>query len=340
MVLFVQFFKKWANSKGNLDQYSAETLIFRTLQAIYFKSVISQINNGTQITDKRLQGYQPFLDEYGVLRLSGRLEMASKLPSTMKNPIVLPQNHHITTLILRHLHEVELSHVDTGASLAAEFRQKYWSPNLTNAAKIIKKKCVRCRLINHKAASQIMATLPDERLVNEETSNFRPFTYIGMDFAGPFEVQAEGKLTITAASKQKKKANLKKINTVKVYALIVTCSQIRALNVEISDNMTTQSFLLAFERHIAKYGLPKIITTDCGKNFHGAFNELAKIRKNDGIVWKWNPPGASHTGGFFRNHGKNVQASSKENVVQKNSYDGRINNNNGKSCGLDKQSTP
>ena len=76
-------------------------------------------------------------------------------------------------------------------------------------------------------------------------------------------------------------------------------------------SLDTDSFLTAFTRMTNRRGVPLEVISDNGMNFVGANNELnellalldqEKIKKNmanKGIKWKFNPPGASHFGGFY-----------------------------------------
>ena len=46
----------------------------------------------------------PFLDEYAILRVGGRIEQAD-LPYEMNHPVILPKRSHVTELIIRHFHQ-------------------------------------------------------------------------------------------------------------------------------------------------------------------------------------------------------------------------------------------
>ena len=53
-----------------------------------------------------------------------------------------------------------------------------------------------------------------------------------------------------------------------------TCLASRAVHIEITNSMQTDSFILALKKFIARRGNVKIITTDNGTTFVGANNEL------------------------------------------------------------------
>ena len=66
-----------------------------------------------------------FEDEKGVWRCRGRLSNV-EVPYAVKNPILLPRSHPMTTLLVRETHE----HVfhDGIKETLTEIRRKYWIP--------------------------------------------------------------------------------------------------------------------------------------------------------------------------------------------------------------------
>ena len=54
----------------------------------------------------------------------------------------------------------------------------------------------------------------------------------------------------------------------------------RALHLEGADNLTTESFILALSRYMARRGHVKIITSDNGSNFIGGEYELRVLFKD------------------------------------------------------------
>ena len=133
-----------------------------------------------------------------------------------------------------------------------------------------------------------MANLPKERL----QADYPPFTRIGIDFFGPFEVKL-GR------------------SVVKRYGVIFTCLSIRAIHLELAHSLDTDSCINALRRFIARRGKPETIRTDNGTNCVGSETELKKeiqrwnihqinefmIQRH--IQWEFNPPSASHFGGVW-----------------------------------------
>lgn len=65
----------------------------------------------------------PFIDENGVLRVGGRLQQ-SELPFESKHPIILHSKHHVTTLIIRAIHD-ETAHGGPQLMITL-LRKTYW----------------------------------------------------------------------------------------------------------------------------------------------------------------------------------------------------------------------
>ena len=93
-----------------------------------------------------------------------------------------------------------------------------------------------------------------------------------------------------------------------------TCLNSRAVHIEITWSMETDSFILALRRVISRRGNIRSIQSDNGTNFVGAFSELQKAFNNmdhdriqqflsthgtDWLIWNRNTPAASHMGGIW-----------------------------------------
>ena len=93
-----------------------------------------------------------------------------------------------------------------------------------------------------------------------------------------------------------------------------TCLASRAVHIEVSHSVITDSFVQALRRLITRRGNVRQIRSDNGSNLVGAEQELihafnetdyAEIQgflqnnNADWIKWKRNPPAASHIGGIW-----------------------------------------
>lgn len=137
-----------------------------------------------------------------------------------------------------------------------------------------------------------MANLPTDRL---ETCP--PFTNVGLDVFGPWE--------ITARRLGGGAANAKR------WGLIFTCLSSRAIHIEVLETMDANSFICALRRFFAIRGPVAKIRCDQGTNFVGGKSQLEdallemdqtriqKFTAEQGCEWVFNPPHASHFGGVW-----------------------------------------
>ena len=158
----------------------------------------------------------PVLDE-GVLRVGGRLSK-SAMPDVAKRPMILPKDHHICTLLLRHIHE-NFGHAGRN-NILSTLRQKYWIVNANSSARKVLTKCVICKRTRGRMGELKMADLPKERL----RADLPPFSNVGVDYLGPFEVK-RGR------------------SFLKLYGVLFLCMSSRAIHLEMAHSMDTDSCL-------------------------------------------------------------------------------------------------
>jgi len=97
----------------------------------------------------------------GTLRVGGRLQR-SCLPAEAKHPIILPNNHHVTRLIIEYYHTRE-GHCGTIHTLNAT-RERFWIIKGHSTVKRVLRSCIRCICRHAKGETQIMSPLPEFRL--------------------------------------------------------------------------------------------------------------------------------------------------------------------------------
>lgn len=189
----------------------------------------------------------------GLLRVGGRLKQSS-LGHKIKHPVILPNNSHITKLIVSHFH-AKTCHQGRSQTLMELRANGFW---VIGGSKLVAKlihTCVFCRKLRRPTERQQMAELPKERV---EAS--APFTYSGMDCFGPFIVKK--------ARKEYKR-----------YGLIFTCLYSRAVHIEMLEDLSTDSFINSLRCFISLRGAVQQLHCDQGSNFVGARNELKEALK-------------------------------------------------------------
>lgn len=147
---------------------------------------------------------------------------------------------------------------------------------------------------------QRMADLPAVRLQH----NRRPFSFSGVDFFGPLEV--------TVGRRRCKR-----------YGMLFTCLTVRAIHIELTEDLSTDSTIMALRRMAARRGMPQVIISDNGTNLRGADTELKRsIAEVDteavreagavrGVDWRFIPPGAPEMGGSWERMIRTVKSSLK-----------------------------
>ena len=200
-----------------------------------------------------------------------------------KFPFSLEKDSQLAFSILQHFHEATLH--GGGQLTLNSSREEFWISNGRNLARKVIKQCVTCSRFENKAPNQLMADLPAERITAS-----KPFQTCGLDLAGP----------IFTKSNQK------------TYIAFFVCFVIKAVHIELVEDLTKEACISAIMRFISRRGLPKKIVSDNGRNFIGARNDMIKVQQlldaaketNDrsvgnfmahqGIEWETIPPRSPH----------------------------------------------
>ncbi|CAG7817006.1 unnamed protein product, partial [Allacma fusca] len=86
------------------EQQHALRLCIKMVQQQVWVDEITSIAKGRRLShSSKLLSLNPFLDDYGVLRVGGRIQRAN-LAGDQRHPMVLPRAHHLTTLVIREEH--------------------------------------------------------------------------------------------------------------------------------------------------------------------------------------------------------------------------------------------
>lgn len=204
------------------DLLMAEKAIVTFCQREVFENEISELKR-TPLKKRQVSKgshiykLDPVLED-GVVRVGGRLSK-SAMSEEIKHPIILPKNHHISTLILQNIHN-RIGHGGRNHMLS-QLRKKYWIMNANSAARKVVSKCVTCKRMKGYVGGQKMSDLPTERL----QPDLPPFTNVGMDYFGPFQIK-RGR------------------SFVKRYGVIFTCMSSRAVHLEVAHSLDTDSLAL------------------------------------------------------------------------------------------------
>ena len=216
---------------------------------------------------QQMQHLNPFVVR-GSLRVGGRLRNA-RLSYEAKYPLLMPHQHPVTDLLIKHHHEKEgqmgVNHVLAGLN------RNVWIVNGRSAVKRVIGNCVPCRTWRARSGNQQMGDLPPARVQQK-----KPFTSIGVDLMGPIMVTVGRSL-------------------VKRYICIFNCMVTRAVHFEVVQSQEVRVFLQAYRRFCGRRNVnPTSVYSDNGGNFVAA----EKVLKGK-VTWHFNPPRASHQGGLY-----------------------------------------
>ena len=187
---------------------------------------------------------RPYLDREGMSRVGGRLEN-SLLAYQSKHQLLLPSKHPVTKLLIMDVHE-SVGHLHEEYS---NLRQKYWIVKGRAAVRRVLGNCLTCRKQNAMKGQEVMADLPDDRVIPDEP----PFSYVGIDFFGPLYVK-QGR------------------STAKHYGCLFSFLTVRTTHIEVTETLETDSFINALRR-FEERGIPKMLRSDNGTNLSGGERE-------------------------------------------------------------------
>ncbi|XP_062556957.1 uncharacterized protein LOC134221791 [Armigeres subalbatus] len=266
---------------------NAEQNIIRETQQQKYPQEIAAIEQHKRVArSSPIFKSTPFLDGNKVLRMRGRTSNCVFISEEAKNPIILPRDHHVTTLIISHYH-TKYHHLNQ-ETVVNELRQKYSIPRVRVCCANVRRNCQRCKNERATPSPPIMADLPGARLA----AFCRPFTHVGIDYFGPMEVAVGRRVE-------------------KRWGMLATCMATRAVHIEVAHSLNTQSCVMVIRNLIARRGLPRYIYCDRGTNFVGANGELKRAMEelddealmneftSTETTWSFNPPLAPHMGGSW-----------------------------------------
>ncbi|XP_062703755.1 uncharacterized protein LOC115259735 [Aedes albopictus] len=280
----------------------AEQFLWRMTQGEYYPDEVrTLLKNRDQPIGKwialekssSLYKFSPFADEYGIIRMEGRTADATYAGFDARFPIILPKESEITQRLLDHYHR-RYGHANK-ETVVNEVRQRFQISHLRSAVENIARSCQFCKVSKCKPFPPRMAPLPEQRL----TPNVRPFSYVGIDYMGPLEV--------TVGRRKEKR-----------YVVVFTCLVVRAVHLEVSYDLSSESCIMSIRRFSRRRGSPVQIFSDNGTNFVGANRELQQQIKQIDLEcagtftdartkWTFNPPSAPHMGGVWERMVRSVK---------------------------------
>ncbi|XP_038117006.1 uncharacterized protein LOC119769172 [Culex quinquefasciatus] len=238
-----------------VEQFAkAKMVLTRLAQQDSFSAELTELEKGKPVPKQsNIYKMSPFVDSERVLRVGGRLKL-SQLPFQAKHPALLPGSHPFARILAEFYHQ-KLFH-GGGRLLLTAMREEFWPIGGRILARSVVRNCFRCVRLNPELVQQQIGQLPAQRIIPS-----RPFSVVGVDYAGPLYLKPIHKRAAPA----------------KAYICLFVCFATKAVHIELVGDLSTPAFLAALRRFIGRRGVPSHIHSDNGKNFEGAKNELARL---------------------------------------------------------------
>lgn len=238
-----------------------------------------------EVTDS-VKGLVVVKDQNNIVRVKTKL-LDRDDEFSFRYPILLPSKHHVVSCLIRDCH---LKHCHAGPqTVRTILREKFWIISSKRNIKNVLSKCVRCKRFSARACATPPIHLPSDRVRDSKV-----FEVVGIDLCGPLFLKQKGK----------------------VWIVLFTCAVYRAIHLELVTDLSTEGFIQALRRFVARRGRPTTIYTDNGTNFKGTNNILKsldwkKIETSEHLVsmrWRFIPPTAAWWGGWWERLIRSIKA--------------------------------
>lgn len=139
--------------------------------------------------------------------------------------------------------------------------------------------------------------------------------------AGPYSMRITDKVRTNTRNRL--------LSELKRWVAVFVCLVTRAIHLELTEGMSADDFLAAYQRFVCKRGHPEKLYSDNGTNFIGADTELQKAFRMweaepiqhlvhlSGTEWHFITPAAPHEGGIWEAAVKEVLVARHYNITSK-----------------------
>jgi len=236
-----------------------------------------QIQSFTGPQDERISRLCPYIDSEGIIRIRTKILDRTDL-GDLGIPVILPSHHPVVEMLMLQAHK-KACHVGVQGLLSL-LRERFWIFKGRKTIRSILNKCVVCRRHGARHISTVPSALPEPHIRDAAV-----FETTGIDMAGPLFLK-DGH---------------------KVWVCLYTCAVYRAVHLELTSSLSTESFLQMLRRFMAHRGRPAIVYGDSGTNVLGMdralrqldWEKILKTSVIERIDWRFNPPTAAWWGGCW-----------------------------------------
>ena len=284
--------KGWgSNSKDNREARVRENLNREDLVKAEKLILLSSMGETVEAFNKgQLDSLLPYRSG-GLIVTRGRLgeKVLESILGVSELPILMPSSRAAELVMWRaHCGFSGILHRSVAETIARS-KQFAWIVKPKDLAKKICFSCYECRKNRTKLQSQQMA-----RLTEESSTICPPWTFISLDYVGPFIIRGE----------------INKRSRAKCWIIVYICRSTKAVCLLPTSGYDTESFLVRHEEFVARKGQPKSIVSDRGtnlvksgiviaeRNSPSSWNWEEVVRRNSASTWEFVPVGAQHRNGL------------------------------------------
>ena len=235
-------------------------------QSFYDNDRIKQLNISLRLYE----------DEDSLLRSRTRLGEVKQLDYDVKFPVLLPNDHHVTKILIMDAHK-DVIHSGKLSTLN-HLRQKYW---IIKGRQVVAKVVNSCNLCKQWRCRTLKAT-PMSNLPSYRVTSEYAYQSTGIDYGGPLFVKGNyGDGTILHKS----------------YVLLFTCATTRGIHLELTPDVSAQTLIRALQRFLCRKGYPERFISDNGGSFKSAL--LKDFLRKNRIEWEYILELSPWWGGFY-----------------------------------------
>ncbi|KAG1661544.1 DNA damage-binding protein 1 [Nymphon striatum] len=256
---------RWRKRSDSLSKNEAKKYLIKLIQCESFSEELNYLHSISNHVKKNavkkpvlVDRLNLFVDKDGLLRSSGRIDKSLVFTYELRNPILLPAKGTLTELIVWDSH-YSCKHLGVSSTLMHLRNSGWWLPKGRQIIKTIIKGCATCIKFN----SLPFRNPPTTSLPSNRVNFLYPFQHTGIDFTGHIWIKDDA-------------GNLEKM-----YLLIYTCLNVRAVYIDLIPKMDTRQFLLSFMRFVNLYGTPTHLYSDNARTFLKGGELIEQMTESD-----------------------------------------------------------
>lgn len=262
--LVFRFVCKLRKSSADAEK-RARVYLLQQMQKLYFSDELLYLLSLNELSEtakmpavpRRVENLNLFLDPDNLIRSRGRIAKCNVYNYDQTNPILVSSDSYMCELLIWKSH-LSCQHLGLQSTVNHLRRSGVWIPRARSAVKKVISGCMICRKFNNFCfAYPKMTNLPSHR-----TQLVVPFQHVGVDYTSHLWVIDE------------------QGNRTKMYILIYTCLNVRAVHLDLVPSMSTQDFLFSFKRFSNRFGTPLILYSDNALSFTAGGRVLQKCLKS------------------------------------------------------------